>query len=35
MRKLKYMLAPMGYCDNLMKPTKWRCSRPYEHMWNA
>jgi len=29
------MFAPVGYCDNLMKPTKWRCSRPYEHMWNA
>jgi len=22
------MLAPMGHCDDLMKPTKWRSSRP-------
>jgi len=29
------LLAPVGYCDDLMKPTKWRCSRPYEHMWIA
>jgi len=26
------MLAPVGYCDDLMKPSKWRCSRPYDHM---
>jgi len=26
------MLALVGYCDDLMKPTKWRSSRPYEHM---
>jgi len=30
-----YLLAPVGYCDDLMKPTKWRRSRPYEHMWIA
>jgi len=30
-----WVLAPVGYCDDLMKPTKWRCSRPHEHMWNA
>jgi len=29
------VLAPVGYCDDLMKPTKWRNSRPYEHMRNA
>jgi len=29
------MLALVGCCDDLMKPTKWRSSRPCEHMWNA
>jgi len=29
------LLAPVGCCDDLMKPTKWRSSRPYDHMWNA
>jgi len=29
------LLAPVGHCDDLMKPTKWRSSRPYDHMWNA
>jgi len=26
------MLAPVSYYDDLMKPTKWRCSRSYELM---
>jgi len=30
-----FLLALVGYCDDLMKPTKWRCSRSYDHMWNA
>jgi len=29
------LLALVGYCDDLIKPTNWRSSRPYEHMWNA
>jgi len=29
------LLAPVGYCDDLTKPTKWRSSRPCDHMWNA
>jgi len=35
MLKVVLLLAPVGYCDDLMKPTKWRYSRPYDHMWNA
>jgi len=31
----KSLLALVGYYDDLMKPTKWRSSRPYEYMWNA
>jgi len=29
------LIALVGYCDDLMKPTKWRSSRPYDHMWKA
>jgi len=29
------LLAPVGYHDDLMKSTKWRSSRPYDHMSNA
>jgi len=30
-----FLLALVGYYDDLMNPTKWRSSRPYEYMWNA
>jgi len=32
---LYLLLAPVGYFDDLVKPTKWRSSRPCWHMWNA
>jgi len=29
------LLAPVGCCDDLMKLTKWRSSKPCDHMGNA
>jgi len=29
------MLAPVGCCEDLLKSTMWRSSRPCDHIWNA
>jgi len=29
------LLAPVSCCEDLMKSTMWRSSRPYDHMWTA
>jgi len=31
----KKVLTLVGCCEDLMKPTMWRSSRPYDHMWTA
>ena len=32
---ISLLVSTSELLDDLIKPTKWRCSRPYDHMWNV